>query len=105
MNNDPKHYREISVPFDTAESGNTALAAFFRDVQAARDKHRIPDVTVLCEISHTLNGEEVRGSASVSFGDSSRVVTMLAREYGAEQQRHEDRLALIIAAARKSARR
>jgi len=56
---------------------------------------------VLCEIAHVIDGEEVRGSASASFGDSARVVTMLAREYGAEQQRHQDKLALIMAHARK----
>lgn len=105
MKNDPKHYREISTPFETVAAGNAALVAFFRDVETARDKHRIPDVTVLCEIAHTLDGEEIRGSASASFGDSSRVVTMLARAYGAEQQHHEERLALIMAHARKAARR
>ncbi len=105
MKNDPKHYRDISGPFETIEAGNAALAAFFRDVETARDRHRIPDVTVLCEIAHVLDGEEIRGSASVSFGDNSRVVTMLAREFGAEQQRNEERLALIIARARKAARK
>jgi hypothetical protein len=105
MKNDPKHYREISVPFETMAAGNTALAAFFRDVEAARDKHRIPDVTVICEIAHTLDGEEVRGSASASFGDGARVITMLAREYGAEQARHEERVSLIMAHARKAVRK
>lgn len=105
MKNDPKHYREISAPFDTVDAGNTALSAFFRDVEAARNKHRIPDVTVLCEVSHMLDGEEVRGGASSSFGDSARVLTMLAREFGAEQQRHEEKLSLILAHARKAARK
>lgn len=105
MKNDPKHYREISTPFDTVEAGNAALRDFFADVEIARNKHRIPDVTVLCEISHVLDGEEVRGSASASYGDSGRMLQMLAREYGAEQARHEERLALIMAHARKAARK
>lgn len=105
MKNDPKHYREISVPFDSVEAANKALAAFFENVEAARNKHRIPDVVTLCEISHVLDGEELRGSASSFLGDSSRVVTILAREYGAEQQRHEERIALIMAHARKAVRK
>lgn len=104
MKNDPKHYREMSMPFESVEAGNAALAAFFEDVKAARDKHRIADVAVLCEISHALDGDEVRGYASSHYGDSARQIMMLARAYGAEQQRHEEALALTIAHARKGAR-
>lgn len=99
--NNPKHYREMSHPFPSTDDANAALSAFFSDVEAARNKHRISDVVVICEVSHDLDGEEVRGAASASYGDSARFVTMLAREYGAESARHEDRLAKVMSSARK----
>lgn len=104
VTDDPENYRRCSAPFLAAESANEALAAFFADVKAARDKHRISDVTVICEVSHLIDGEEVLGSASSSLGDSARVLPMLAREFGAAQQRHEDQIALIVARSRKAAR-
>lgn len=105
MKDDPKHYREISVPFASSEDANVALHAFFSEVEAARNKHRIADVVVLCEVSHELDGHEVRGSASSSYGDSSRVVEIVARAYGSESARHEDRMALLMANARRTARK
>ncbi len=103
--NDPATYRRLSEPFPSVEEANEALAAFFRDVQAAREKHRIADVVVLVEISNVLDGEEVRGSASSFYGDSARVLPMLAREFGAAQQRHEEQIALTITRAREAAKR
>ena len=99
--NDPAHYREISTPFTDVEKANEALAAFFADVKTARDKYQIPDVVVLCEVAHMLEGEEVRGSASCNYGDSSKTLPMLAKAYGAEQARHEDMLALLVAGGRR----
>lgn len=103
--NDPAHYREISTPFTDVEKANEALAAFFADVKAARDKHQIPDVVVLCEVSHVLEDEEVRGSASCNFGDSLKTLPMIAKAYGAEQARHEDMLALLSAGGRRKVKR
>lgn len=102
--NDPSNYRRCAEPFADAEHANEALAAFFADVKAAREKHRIADIAVLVEVSHMLDGEEVRGSASSFHGDSARVLPMLAREFGAAQQRHEDHLAALMARARKAAK-
>jgi len=76
--NDPENYRRCAEPFPTTEAANEALTAFFAEVKAARDKHRIADVVVLCEISHTVDGEEVRGGALSSHGDSARILPMLA---------------------------
>lgn len=99
--NDPAHYRDISKPFETRNDANEALSKFFADVRAARDHFRIADVIVICELSHKIDGEEVSGHASSNMGDSGRVLQMLAREYGAEQVRHEEALKLITAHARK----
>ena len=102
--NDPDNYRRCAEPFESVAVANEALAAFFGEVKAARDKHRIAAVVVLCEVSYVVDGEEVRGSALSSHGDSTRVLPMLAREFGAAQQRHQDQIALIVARGRKAAR-
>jgi len=102
VKNDPAHYREISTPFADVDKANQALDAFFADVKAARDKHQIPDVVVLAEVSHVLDGQEVRGSASASYGDSLKPLLMLAQAYGAEEARHADMLARLTSGGRRS---
>lgn len=102
IRNDPKTYRELSNPFATNEEANAALRAFFDDVEAARRKHKIADVIALCEIVVEIEGEETRGSGSLHMGDASRQLVMLAREFGAAQQAHQEMLALVVARARKS---
>jgi hypothetical protein len=99
---DPKLYREMSAPFDNGDDANAALQAFYEDVGAARKKHRISDVVVLCEIAHMLDGSEVRGSSSTMIGHSFNHLPMLAREYGAARQRHEDMLKHLISESRKT---
>lgn len=105
VTHNPAHYRRMSEPFATVEASNEALAAFFADVQAARDKHQIAEVVVLCEVACMADDEEVRGAARSTHGDSARVLPMLAREFGAEQARHEELLAKIVARGRKAARK
>ena len=106
MNNDtkpnPKRYRELCTPFVSNDAANEALKAFYADVEIAREKHKIPDVVVLCEVSHMIEEDEVRGSSSFQLGDSAKRVPMLAREYGAARQAYEDGLARLMAQARKS---
>ena len=101
---DPSKYREISKPFVDGNEANQAITQFVNDVQAAREKHRIPDVVILCEISHLLDEVEVRGHSSASFGDSSKTLTMIARAYGSEQTKHEQMLQVITSLARKAER-
>ena len=99
---DPALYRQMSIPFNTIDQANEALAAFFAEVAELRKKHRIADVVCLCEISHTLDGEEVRGSAHLHLGDVGAHLPMLAREYGAARQKHEDDMARLIANSRRA---
>lgn len=102
---DPAKYRRNSEPFPSVEASNEALAAFFAEVQAARDRHRIADVIVLCEVNVMTDDGEIRGGASSFLGDSTKQLPILAREYGAARERFEEDLGRIIAAARKSVRR
>ncbi len=98
----PKLYRDLSKPFATHDEANASLQAFFADVERARELHKIPDVIVLCEITH--GDDEDRGSASMRLGSSLNVLPMLAREYGAARQEHEDLLQRVIAEAKRTTR-
>lgn len=110
--NDPANYRRMSEPFRSGEEANEALSAFFDEVQAARERHRIADVVVLCEVPHAApvieDGEyrgvkEVRGAAEMFLGDSARVLPMLAMGLGAERRRLDD--AIEAMASGKEAKR
>jgi len=48
---DPELYRKMSAPFPDAETANTALGAFFEEVYALREKHRIANVHVIASIA------------------------------------------------------
>jgi hypothetical protein len=103
--NDPALYRQMSAPFDTIEQSNEAISAFFAELSELRKKHRISDVICLCEINVTRDdGEEIRGSAKLQMGDSSNYLPMIAREYGAARQEHEEGIASIVAKARRARR-
>ncbi len=103
--NDPALYRRMSEPFPDSETANDAVQAFFAGVEKLREQHRISDVLVLAEIGVMTDGTETRGAAQLFRGSRANIMPMLARAYGAERQRHEDDLALLMAAARGQARK
>ena len=43
---DPEKYREMSEPYETAETASESLSAFLDDVRALREKHRIAEIVV-----------------------------------------------------------
>jgi hypothetical protein len=104
IHSDPANYRRNSEPFATVDDSNEALMAFFDEVSTARDRHRIVDVAVLCEVMVLVDGKEVCAQARIFLGDSARSLPMIAREFGAAQQRYEDEIASIVESARKARR-
>lgn len=102
--NDPKRYRRMCEPFPSLEATQDAITAFFNDVEAAREKHRIADVILIAEVVHEADNTEVRGSSTLLLGDSTRALPILAREYGRHSQLHEDMMAKLTAGARKRVR-
>lgn len=102
---DPDRYARMAVPFESSTAANDAVAAFYKDVEDARERHKITDVLVLVEISHLVSsGATVQGSSSVSFGAWHNRLTMLARAYGAERERFEKAIAELIQLGRQSER-
>ena len=75
--NDPALYRKLSEPFADAATADAAYAAFFTDVRAARERHRLPDVVLIVAYNVTTPDGERRLMRMGSNGNSGDVYTML----------------------------
>ena len=53
--NDRKLFREMSLPFESGEKANEAIAAFFADLAALREKHKLTNV--YCIITRSVVGQ------------------------------------------------
>lgn len=87
--NDPKTYREMSVPHQGSDKASEALKAFFDAVEAARKKHHIQDVHVIVKV--TIKEDEGEGTAmsSAHFGNTLEGAVMCAWGLGQEQANFE----------------
>jgi hypothetical protein len=101
----PELFARMSAPFDTLDEANDALSAFFEDVSAAREKHRIKNVVVIAEIATRDADGERPGAASFSCGDVSAVLPMVARKYGEEREAFEQLIDGMQKDGRESVRR
>ncbi len=106
ITNDPGHYEEISEPFSGQDAANEALKAFFDAVQRAREEHCIADVVVVVQVStRDPDGASRKAVASAYFGDPlANKLPLLAREYGAAREQHEQILGALIESGRRSVR-
>lgn len=97
----PTRYREMSVPHESDDALQDAMKAFHADVEAARVKYRIADVVVITMARWVdEEGEETEGVSQFSFGDSLRVLPMIAHCYGREKANHDALMARLTTKAR-----
>lgn len=83
---DPQNYREMSVPFFGPEAANLALEAFYDDVRAARQKHRIADVLTVVSVNVIYDeGGEGAALSHSHNGDPMKAESMAAYVFGREQ--------------------
>ena len=93
----PKLFREMSEPFPTQEEANAAIAAFWQDVLAAREKHRIATGYLVMSWFVGADGEETsRRSAGAGFGDELLHLPLMAQHFGVLQAQYEDRIGKLI---------
>lgn len=93
----PKKYRELLQPFATREEASTAMEAFFSDIEALREKHRIVTMLAIAEVnvvdeSEPDLGGEVALNSSFSFGNIAKAPLLAAMLYGSERERLEEHL-------------
>jgi hypothetical protein len=100
-NANPELFRRMSEPYDTADAANAALEAFYADVKAAREKHRIAQVYVIAETNVKYESFESPAMSTASFGSGEHSLAMVAWAFGREQEQHEELIAAMRAAGRK----
>lgn len=95
--NDPKTYREMSVPHASTDAAQNAVNAFLDGVTELRKQHRLADVLVIVETNIiTQDGDEGTVSLVSHMGDSRKSLPMAARVYGQLKAQHDDDLAVAV---------
>jgi hypothetical protein len=102
--NDPSLYRRMSEPHESLEAANAAWLAFYADVRAAREKHRIPDVLIVAELPFIDNGEESRAPVCSTIGNARIAVELAAFAYGQEVKAKDRRIASAVMLGEKAAK-
>lgn len=72
---DPEHYAKMAAPHANEAAAQAALDAFFVDIDAARERHRIPEVVIVSGAIHDGAGDA---------GDERGIVEIRAAEGGAD---------------------
>lgn len=98
---DPKTYREMSVPFDDAASANKAVQDFFVDLKEIRKKHRMRDLLVTAQVpyvavSHDGKSIETVGLVNLTIGSSAEALHMAAIAYGSLRADHQAGLDVAV---------
>lgn len=103
--NDPAKYRELSKPFPNAKAAGNAVQAFWDEVQALREKHKIPDLLVVIAVNGLCEDglAEGRVMLTVSCGAAMMEESLAAFALGEASARRQEITAELL--ARKGARR
>lgn len=77
---DPALYRRMSLPFESDAAAAAAMEAFYTDLRALREHHRIPEVVVVFAANvTTADGREVVRSECAQMGAGRRAEALLLR--------------------------
>lgn len=95
---DPDRYRMCSEPFANSEAADAAVRAFLDEVEAARVKHRVADVTYIIQDSlKSEDGEPGMFIITGHQGDSLKQEAMLAYALGRCQKERETLISELLA--------
>lgn len=95
---DPDRYRMCSEPFADSDEADRAVRAFCDELEAARVKHRIADVSYIIQDSmQTESGEPGMFIITGHQGDSMKREAMLAYALGQCQKERETLIAELLA--------
>jgi hypothetical protein len=92
----PKLYRELSDPFESAKEAQAAWNAFFEDLGEIRKKHGFQNIHVIALDSYITDGEEGAFMINAHYGDSSQAEAMAAYAFGVEKAQREEVLAKLL---------
>ena len=88
----PGLYRRLCEPHESVEAANADMRAFVEAVSELREKHRIPDVVLICEVVAMRNGGEVLAQSGMEWGDMTHHEMMVARTLGQLQGDRQQRI-------------
>lgn len=103
----PKLFREMSVPFASAEAANQAVEAFYVELGELRKKHKLTNVYTVINASYATTDpedDEAEFFTSSMFGDFLRAESLVAWALGREQAHRQEMIAHIAKVAIKDAR-
>lgn len=94
----PDIYREMAEPFETVDAANDAINAFFEDLSALRERHKLAEVYVIIRDSmrDDPEAEEQTFYVTLHRGDSSHSESMVAYAMGLERERREKMLTELM---------
>ncbi len=85
----PSTYAQLSEPFESLDAMNEAWMAFQGEVRELRKKHRVRDLTIICEGSFMMDGEPAEARICSHHGSSLRKLPSLAFCYGEAKAEQE----------------
>lgn len=95
---DQENYYQLSKPFDSPAEAEAAVEAFWQELYALRNKHKLPDVYVILAIPIRYEDGDVGNvMARLHAGDELRAESMVAWAFGREGAMRQERTAKIEA--------
>ena len=88
----PGLYRRLCEPHDSVEAANADMRAFVEAISELREKHRIPEVVLICEVVAIRDGGEVIVQTGMEWGDMAHHEMMVARALGQIQGERQQRI-------------
>jgi hypothetical protein len=83
--NDPKNYKKLNVPFENLADAQVALNSFYDAIYKARNKYKIANVTVICQISARADEKVGHALSTAHFGDGQESEGMISYALGEVQ--------------------
>lgn len=100
----PDNYRKLCEPFPSAAAADEALDAFWLELYELRNKHKIPDLSVVAAVSATAESGEATLMVDVHIGDQLRKESMLAWAFGQAQSERQAEIGRLVSGAVKAGR-
>lgn len=94
---DTLNYIKLSEPFDGMDNANAAMMAFYDDVRAVRNKHRIADCSLVCAVN--VRDDDGRVGIAMSLchnGDHAKADVLLSYALGKEQEWRREFIADLL---------
>lgn len=94
---DEATYRRMREPHESMAAAEEAMRAFYADVRAAREKHKITNGLLVVEFyALDSQGSEIPLTSRMSMGDSSHMVLLAAWLYGQEKRDYSENIGSLL---------